>query len=121
MATNKVIKVIRKATKKVIGNSSSDYADVTVSKSGSTITITATFGSAKTGKVAFYSKVPSIADNNNPPSDLSGWSFLGSSDISGTSTTFVHTLTEFSAISYCARMVLADNPATDNGTADFSS
>ncbi len=111
MATNKVIKIIRKAYKKIIGDASSDWAEISVSKSGNTITITASYGTAKNGKVAFYSKVPSEADNTNPPSSLADWKLLGSSSISSTSATFQHTLTEFSAISYCARMVLADNTA----------
>lgn len=123
MATNKVFKVIRTASKKTIGDASSDYADITLSRSGDVITITATFASAKTGKVMFYCIIPSLADSDTAPSDLSAWDLLGSSSISGVvSTTFVHTMTsvEFAAMSYCARFVNQDNAATANGTADFS-
>lgn len=124
MATNKVFKVIRAATKKTIGNATSDYADITLAKSGDNITVTATFAASKTGKVLFYCAVPSIADSDTPPADLSSWDLLGSVSISGaTSVNFVHSLTgiEFAALSYCARLVNQDNSATNNGTADFSS
>jgi hypothetical protein len=121
MATNKVFKIVRSATKKTIQNASSEWAEITTSKSGNNITVTATFSTTKTGKVAFYSKVPAENDSTSAPATLTGWTFLGSSDISGLSTTFLLTLAEFSAICFCARMVLQDNGTIDNGTADFSS